>query len=202
MNIPVDSDTSLALFERTQTVELFHLVSLNHDHLKNWERWIVNMSTLKATQYFIDQNKRLFDELVESENSAGSHPGFQLGIIHDKKIIGLVGFQGLRIRDRICALGYWIDERWEGKGFVSKSCRALTDYAFRELGMNRIEIQCAVENDRSQKVAERLGFSREARLAEVEYNDGEFIDHYLYRLLKKDWEKNPVIKSYSKHLHN
>ncbi len=202
MNIPLDSDTSLVLFERTQTVELFHLISMNHDHLKNWERWTVNMSTLKAAQYFIDQNKRQFDELFESENPAGNHPGFQLGILHDKKIIGLVGFQGLRLTDHICALGYWIDEHRQGKGFVSRSCKALTDYAFRELGMNRVEIQCAVENERSQKVAERLGFCREARLAEVECNNGEYIDHYLYRMLKKDWEQNPIIKSYSKHLHN
>lgn len=188
MNIPVDSDTSLTLFERTQTVELFHLVSCNREHLKNWERWIINMTTLAATQYFIDQNRRLFEELSDSENQTRNHPGFQMGITHGGKIIGLVGFQGLHLADHACAIGYWVDQRWEGKGFVTRSCKALIDYAFTELGMNRIEIQCAVDNDRSRKVAGRLGFHEEARLSEVEFSDGKYIDHYLYRLLKREWD--------------
>lgn len=202
MNIPVDSNTSLSLFERTQTVELFHLVSFNREHLKNWERWIINMTTLAATQYFIDQNKRLFEELSNPENQKGNHPGFQLGVVHDQKIIGLVGFQGLHLTDRVCALGYWIDQRWEGKGFVTHSCEALIDYAFSELEMNRIEIQCAVENERSQKVAERLGFKREARLSEVEFCDGKYIDHYLFRLLRREWGSKSESDFISSQLHH
>ncbi len=200
MNITVDSDISLTLFERTQTVELFHLVSFNRDHLKNWERWIINMTTLAATQYFIDQNRRLFEELSDSENQKRNHPGFQFGVIHDKKIIGLVGFQGLHLTDHACALGYWIDQRCEGRGFVTRSCEALIDYAFTELEMNRIEIQCAVDNNRSRKVAERLGFRQEARLSEVEFSDGTYIDHYLYRVLRREWEEESESKIFSKQL--
>jgi len=195
MNIPIDKDTSLVLFERTQTVELFHLVSYNHDHLKNWERWIRNLNTLAATQYFIDQNQRLFEKLSNTEGISGNHPGFQLGILHEGKIIGLAGYQGLRLTDHSCALGYWIDQRWEGQGFVTRSCRTLVDYAFSKLEMNRIEIQCSVDNGRSQKVAERLGFAQEARLAEVEFSNGQYIDHYLYRLLRREWNEQSRVYS-------
>ncbi len=191
MNISVAPGVSLKLFDRTQTVELFHLVSLNREHLSAWKRWTSRLNTLAATQHFIDQNKRIFEELKDPENHTGNYPGFQSAIIHENGIIGLAGFQRIHLADHVCSLGYWIDERWEGKGFVTRSCRVLINYAFQELAMNRVEIQCAVENTRSRSVAERLGFYREARLAQVECRDGRYLDHDLYRLLKTDWHDWP-----------
>lgn len=61
-------------------------------------------------------------------------------------------------------LGYWIDSAVEGQGAVTRACAALVAEA-QEGGVCRVEIRTAVENVRSWRVAERLGFVREGVLA-------------------------------------
>jgi len=81
-------------------------------------------------------------------------------------------------------LGYWIGKEHEGNGIITSSCRRLLQYGFEVLMLNRIEIRCGVENVRSQRVPERLGFTKEGTLRQVENIRGQFIDHYLYSLLR------------------
>lgn len=60
--------------------------------------------------------------------------------------------------------GYWVRDSCAGKGFMTEAVNAITLYAFKQLGVNRITITCDVDNIRSKKIPERLGFTLEGTL--------------------------------------
>lgn len=76
-----------------------------------------------------------------------------------------VGSVSLRLNSylRTGELGYWIDAHLEGKGAVSRACRALPEQA-DSAGMVRVKIRTATGNRKSAAVAERLGFALEGVL--------------------------------------
>jgi ribosomal-protein-serine acetyltransferase len=78
-------------------------------------------------------------------------------------------------------------DEFEGKGLVTKTCRALIDYAFNELGLNRMIISCATENQKSRAVPERLGFTQEGILRQSEWLRDHFVDMVVYGLLASEW---------------
>ena len=51
-----------------------------------------------------------------------------------------------------------------GRGYVPEAARALIDLGFKELGLHKIELTCFGYNIQSQRVAEKLGFTLEARI--------------------------------------
>jgi len=61
-------------------------------------------------------------------------------------------------------IGYWINSRFSGKGFMTEAVSGITDFAFRELNAKRVEIRCDVKNKKSRAIPERLGYSLEGIL--------------------------------------
>ena len=61
-------------------------------------------------------------------------------------------------------IGYWVRRRFEGQGYVTEAVGALTRFAFETLGAQRVEIRTDDRNDRSNRVAERLGYRLEGVL--------------------------------------
>ncbi|WP_367948702.1 GNAT family N-acetyltransferase [Rathayibacter sp. VKM Ac-2857] len=76
-------------------------------------------------------------------------------------------------------LGYWIDAAAEGRGAVTRACVALLTEVPRR-GIRRVEIRTAVENARSSRVAERLGFTCEGVLASALPLGDERLDVAVY----------------------
>jgi RimJ/RimL family protein N-acetyltransferase len=65
-------------------------------------------------------------------------------------------------------IGYWIDTRHSGKGYITESTQAITEFAFNELHAKRVEIRCDSKNSKSRAIPEKLGFTLEGILK----NDG------------------------------
>jgi RimJ/RimL family protein N-acetyltransferase len=65
-------------------------------------------------------------------------------------------------------IGYWIDTRFSGKGYITESTEAITKFAFTELNAKRVEIRCDSRNTKSRAIPEKLGFTLEGILK----NDG------------------------------
>lgn len=61
-------------------------------------------------------------------------------------------------------IGYWLDTKYEGKGYMTEAVERLTRFAFEELGANRVEIRCDEENGKSRSIAVRNGFELEGIL--------------------------------------
>jgi RimJ/RimL family protein N-acetyltransferase len=61
-------------------------------------------------------------------------------------------------------IGYWIDTRYSGKGYITEAVQEISNFAFNELKARRIEIRCDSKNEKSRKIPERIGFTLEGIL--------------------------------------
>ncbi len=71
---------------------------------------------------------------------------------------------------------------------MTGACRAMLEYAFRKLQLNRVTILCASGNLRSRAIPERLGFTREGVIREGEWLYDRFVDLIMYSMLAREWD--------------
>ncbi len=91
--------------------------------------------------------------------------------------------------DRSGEVGYIFDPRAAGRGYATEAVRALLALGFDGLGLHRIVARMDERNTSSARVAERLGFRREARLVESEWFKGEWTTLIVYALLEHEWHE-------------
>jgi ribosomal-protein-alanine N-acetyltransferase len=70
-------------------------------------------------------------------------------------------------------IGYWIDERFAGRGIVPTS---------DVLALHRIEIAIRPENEKSLRVVNKLGFRPEGLRPRYLHIDGDWRDHLIFAL--------------------
>ena len=89
-------------------------------------------------------------------------------------------------------IGYFVDQRHGGQGYVTEGVKAALVFAFDHLGAHRARLTCSDTNTRSFRVAERCGFTREGHLRQTRKDvllpDGSFSGEYLYGLLREEFE--------------
>lgn len=79
----------------------------------------------------------------------------------------LIGSSGLHKIDWAVPkfeIGYWVRSSCTGQGYITEAVRAISGFAFRELGAQRVAICMDPQNVRSRMVAERAGFEFEGRM--------------------------------------
>jgi RimJ/RimL family protein N-acetyltransferase len=112
--------------------------------------------------------------------------------IHKKEGQRFIGYGMIAFIDsynRRCRLGITIGERAEwGYGYAQEALRAVINYCFQTLDLNRIGVEIYAFNDRSIRLFERLGFQREGVVRQAVWKKGAFIDEYIYGLLKQEWQ--------------
>ncbi|MHB9108302.1 MAG: GNAT family N-acetyltransferase [Armatimonadota bacterium] len=175
----VNSEVELRLLDHRHVEELFALTDHNRKHLEPWMLWIHGSTTIEHTRAFIRGALQQFAE----------NCGFHTGIWYCGQLTGVVGMLPINWSNHSVELGYWLGAEFEGKGLVTMTCRALIEHAFRELGLNRVEIRLASENRRSKAVVERLGFTHEGTLRQAELLNGTLVDIERFALLRGDWER-------------
>jgi ribosomal-protein-alanine N-acetyltransferase len=101
---------------------------------------------------------------------------------------GGIGLHGLQDVYRYnVELGYWLSERYWGRGIMSKAVGAMVEFAFTRTSWFRI-FACIFEfNPSSMRVLEKNGFKREAIHRKAVMKDDKLMDEYLYALLKDQW---------------
>jgi ribosomal-protein-serine acetyltransferase len=153
---------------------VFAVIDANRDHLRRWFPWVDPTVSPAETRAFIEQS-RASETDVEA-----------VGIWVDGAYVGNIGMRVDPLSNQ-GELGYWLAKSFEGRGLVTKGCRALIEHGLRELGLHRIEIKAAPDNARSRAVAERLGFTQEAQLRDAGLAAGGYHDLVVYGLLEHEW---------------
>ena len=78
--------------------------------------------------------------------------------------------------------GYWVDERWAGRGLAPTALALAGDYLFGGLGLHRLEVAIRPENANSLRVVEKLGLRFEGQRPRYLHVDGEWRDHLMFAI--------------------
>jgi len=102
--------------------------------------------------------------------------------------IGSIGAVQLNKQAESAHIGYCIGRRWWHQGIVSEALKAIMDYLFDEVGVNRIESLHDPHNPNSGKVMQKCGMRYEGTLRASDWNNQGISDACYYALLKSERE--------------
>lgn len=173
----VDDDIQLKLLEVRDAEAMFSLVDAGRDYLREWLPWVDENVSAEGTRGFIELTLQQF----------ASNRGFQAGVIFEGQLAGVIGFHPIDWEHSQVTIGYWLGEEFQGRGIMTRACRAMVNIAFSEYGLNRVEVRAGVGNEKSRAIPERLGFSLEGVCRQVERHASGYIDHAVYGLLAEEW---------------
>jgi RimJ/RimL family protein N-acetyltransferase len=89
-------------------------------------------------------------------------------------------------------VGYFADLGFQGQGYVSEAVAGVIRSIFAALKAERIRLECDDTNRRSQRVAERCGFTLEGHFRENQRNpDGSISGTMVYGLLRREYLAAP-----------
>ncbi len=178
-------DLELRLLRPQHAEELFALIEADRDRLRQWLPWVDETKTATDSLAFIQH----------SSNDYSRTGAFAAGLFSEGKLAGVIGIHDMNANSQSAELGYWIGSGFEGKGFMTRACKAVVDYLFSDLFIERVVIRAATANLRSRAIPERLGFTHEgiqrcAGLAGIGRHDLE-----VYSLLRPEWEASRQARS-------
>lgn len=178
--LKIDNKITLRMLSARDAEPLFELIKQSTPQLKAWLPWIKETKSPEDTLNFIKESFEIYN----------NRQGITAGVFYDEKIVGVISFNTFDWTANIGAIGYWLATDATGKGIMTKSVSALTNYGFVELGLNRIEIRAAEHNHTSRAIPERLGYQQEGHLRDAEWLYDHYVNHIVYGMLKSEWPTN------------
>lgn len=109
--------------------------------------------------------------------------GYSLAIEKAGEVIGMIGLRKIVLGHK-ASLGYWLGEKYWGRGLMTKAVAALLRFAFQELKLRRVYAQVFIENQASRRVLEKNGFKLEGVLKKELQKKNRFIDVYQFAKVK------------------
>ncbi len=114
--------------------------------------------------------------------------GFGFGIFCEEQFIGEVNLNSIQRGARHNAyIGYWVDQRNAGQGFVPESVVATLRFAFEDLHLHRVQIAIVPRNTASRRVVEKLGLRDEGMALRYLQINGVWEDHIRYAITAEEW---------------
>lgn len=133
---------------------------------------------------YTDADARAYFAEQEQARLRGDELNLALAEPHDQDVVlGCVSLYEVRLDHGCAGIGYWLGPGARGRGAATQAVRLLAGWAFAELGLARLELTCGPDNEASQLVAGRCGFSREGLLRSHVPFQGARRDSVIYSLL-------------------
>jgi len=124
--------------------------------LTQWMPWAKTLPTVEDTEEFV---RRAQANFLKRETL----PLIVLNKI-DASFVGLSGLHDVNWDVPKFEIGYWLRTECSGKGYMTETVNAITQFCFETLKARRVQIQMDDRNKRSWRVAERCGFTLEGIL--------------------------------------
>lgn len=108
-------------------------------------------------------------------------------VTYDGTFVGQVTVGGIARGSLMSGyIGYWVDQKYAGRGVIPTAVALATDHCFAAVGLHRIEINIRPENAASLRVVEKLGFRNEGLRLRYLHIDGDWRDHVTFALCAEE----------------
>ena len=132
---------------------------------------------------------RAFLKLVQQHYEYGDPFAWAIILREDGRLIGSCGFVSQSPECKSAEIGYWLGKPYWSKGYAVEAARALVRFGFEQMGLERIEAKCFLENHAGQRVIERLSMRFEGT-DRSEMIKGEYPELRVYAIARQDWRGN------------
>jgi RimJ/RimL family protein N-acetyltransferase len=151
--------------------------SLAH-HANNKNIWLQLRDVFPHT--YSEKDANFFIELCLKQN-----PQRNFAITINDEAVGAIGFTLQQDIERFSAeIGYWLSEKYWGKGITTNVLREMIKYGFETYKLNRIFALPLAKNEGSLRVLEKAGFEREGLLKQSAFKNNRFEDQFIYACLR------------------
>lgn len=114
---------------------------------------------------------------------------FAFGVFLQECFIGEMNLTSiLRGASHSGSVGYWIDHRHAGNGYIPEALVALMQFAFESLELHRLQVSIVPRNRASRRVAEKLELREEGLALRYIQINGAWEDHLIYAITEEEWQ--------------
>jgi ribosomal-protein-alanine N-acetyltransferase len=155
--------------------ELASVLSANREFLAPWD-------PIRSDDYFTAEAQRAgLESALEAYAREAMVP---LAIVDEGgQLIGRVNINGItRGALQAAAIGFWVSQSHNGRGFASTAVAEAIAIAFKQLSLHRLQAETLLHNTRSQRVLDRNGFQPFAVAPAYLKIAGRWQDHIMFHL--------------------
>lgn len=157
--------------------DVYDALTYSHPELKGWLPFAKDKPTLEGVE---DSLRGAVADFITRKDLR-----LHLYRREDGAFIGSSGLHRINWDVPKFEIGYWIDTRYTGLGYMTEAVERITQFAAETLGARRIEIRCDTENRKSRAIPEKLGYELEGILKNDDVAaDGSLRDTCVYAKLK------------------
>lgn len=117
-------------------------------------------------------------------------------------LVGLVALNPSEEKGGELNLGYIFHTDYHGKGYATEGCRAVLDYAFGQLAVDRVVTGTAVANEPSCRLLRRLGMKETGQHTEALQATGDGVPVEFaglsFAISKEEWAANAIAGQFDK----
>ena len=178
-----------------QPLQHIHAENLLHFALEEPEIWIYSLVPVAG-----EQNLRNYiSQALDARAQQKEYPF----VVFDKRTGAFAGstrFYDIQVANKVLQLGYtWYGKKFQGTG-LNKHCKyLLLEFAFEELGMERVEFRADNNNARSVAAMKSIGCKVDGVLrSNMPMPTGGRRDSFVLSILKPEWEQTVKVALYKK----
>ena len=126
------------------------------------------------------------------QRSAGAYACFAVTIDATDTAIGIFQLRQLEPGFGTAEWGFAVGSAYWGSGVFEEGAEVLLRFAFKTVGVHRLEARAAVRNGRGNGALRKIGAVQEGLLRKSFLKDGEYHDQALWTILEEDWHAKTV----------
>ncbi len=180
----------MTLLDKTPLTDVVTLRPAQPGDAAQLESWRSEPSVRKYQPIGVASALQLRTELERQRIGDVSHghgEKFQWIICADDRPAGWITLVVTNWEHGLAEIGYALSTEFQQRGLMPQALTQLLAELFLQTKLERVEARCAIDNEPSQKVLERVGFYREGQLRGYFVLDGNRVDNHLYAILRDDF---------------
>lgn len=132
----------------------------------------------------LDQNE--YDKFLLKSRSDNNNSFL---ISYNNQIAGVININEMILGAfKSAFLGYFGVKDFSGQGIMQKGMVLVINYAFKQLGLHRLEANIQPKNIKSINLVRKLGFTKEGYSSKYLFIDGEWRDHERWAITIENWK--------------